>query len=99
MNTAGENGASPDALAMGRTAIEQVDRAILRLVAERVQLGESIAAAKRAAGLPLLDPAQEARVVRRAAELAREAALPEEAVRDLFWRIISLTRHAEYRTA
>ncbi|HEX5409718.1 MAG TPA: chorismate mutase [Gemmatimonadaceae bacterium] len=91
--------AAGDMLASGRAAIEQIDRAILRLVAERLQVGEAIARSKHAAGLPVLDPAQEARVVRRAAELAREAALPEEGVRELFWRIITLTRRAEDHAA
>src|SRR5207253_2077326 len=53
------------------------------------------AAAKRSAGLPTLDPGQEAAVVRRAAALAREGGLPEEAVRDLFWHLVGLTRRAE----
>ncbi len=45
--------------------------------------------------LPTLDPGQEAAVVRRAAALAREGGLPEEAVRDLFWHLVGLTRRAE----
>ena len=38
----------------------------------------------------LFDPGQEARVVRRAAELARAEGLPEEEVRVLFWLLFTL---------
>jgi len=78
-----------------RGEIERLDRALLALIGERVRAATRAAAAKRAAGLPTLAPAQEAAVVRRAAALAREAGLPEEDVRDLFWIIIGLTRRAE----
>lgn len=84
-----------DDLEQGRAAIERVDREIVRLLAERVRAGAVVAQAKRARALPVLDPSQEARVVRRAAEWGREAALPEEDVRDFFWRVIALTRRAE----
>ena len=50
---------------------------------------------ERAAGLPVIDTKQEAVVVRRAAEWARKADLPEEDVRHLFWRIVALTRSAQ----
>jgi chorismate mutase len=49
-------------------------------------------AAKHAAGMPLLDPPREAAVVRRAAALARAAGLPDEEVREIFWRVIGLCR-------
>jgi chorismate mutase len=78
-----------------RAEIERIDRALVDLIAERVRLGARAAAAKRAGDLPILDPAQEARVVRRAAELAREAGLPAEDLRDLFWRLIGMTRRLE----
>jgi len=78
-----------------RAEIERVDRALLGLIGERVRAANRVAAAKRAAGLPTLDPAQEAAVIRRAAALARDAGLPEEDVRDLFWHLVGLTRRAE----
>ena len=84
-----------DPLERGRSEIERIDRAIITLLAERVLAGTLIASAKLERALPVLDPAQEARVVRRAAEWARAAGLPDEEVRELFWRIISLTRRAE----
>jgi chorismate mutase len=78
-----------------RERIEQVDRAIIDLIAERVQLGREIGHAKRDLGLPTLDPAREAAVVRRAGALAREAGLGDEDVRYIFWHLIGLSRRAQ----
>ena len=46
-------------------------------------------------GLPVLDPAREAAVVRRAAALAREKGVDEELVRDVIWRIIASAREEQ----
>src|SRR5919198_6414759 len=87
--------ASAERLAQLRAEIERIDGALIGLIAQRVAVGRRVADAKRAAGLPTLDPAQEAAVIRRAATLARSAGLPEEHARDVFWALIGLTRHAE----
>lgn len=97
------NGANPgDAagdplaeLAACRTAIEDVDRRLIALLAERVTLGRKTAGMKRAAGLPILDPQREAEVIRRAVTTAREHDLPEEAVRQIFWNVVGLSRRAQ----
>jgi chorismate mutase len=78
-----------------RAEIERIDQALVGLIRERVSAARSTAVAKRAAGLPTLDPPQEATVIRRAAQLAREAGLPAEDVRDVFWKLVALTRRAE----
>lgn len=78
-----------------RARIREVDRELVRLVGERRDLAMEIGRAKQALGLPVLDPSQEARVVRRAAELAREAGVDEEAVRDVLWRVIASARDAQ----
>jgi chorismate mutase len=78
-----------------RAEIERIDRALIGLIRDRVQLAQAAAQVKRAAGLPTLDPPQEAAVIRRAAQLAREAGLPVEETRDLFWALVGLTRGAE----
>ena len=83
------------ALASSRAEIERIDRAIVVLVADRVLAGERAAATKRAAGLPLLDPEQEDRVVHRAAAFAREAGLPENEIRELSRLLIGLTRRRQ----
>ena len=87
--------ASAERLEQLRAEIERIDGALIGLIAQRVAVGRRVADAKRAAGLPTLDPAQEAAVIRRAAGLAREAGLPEEQVRDVFWALIGLTRSVE----
>ncbi len=78
-----------------RARIEEIDRALIDLIGGRMRLAREAAAVKRLAGLPTLDPAQEAAVIRRATTLAREGGLPVEEIRDLFWDLIGLTRRAE----
>lgn len=86
---------SRDELERLRARIREVDRELVRLVGERRDLAVAVGRAKEALGLPVLDPPQEARVVRRAAELARETGVDEEAVRDVLWRIIASARDAQ----
>lgn len=84
-----------DRLEALRARIRQVDRELVRLIGTRRQLALEVGKVKEDAGLPVLDPAQEARVVRRAAELAREEGVDEEVVRDVVWRIIAAARTAQ----
>lgn len=84
------------ALARLRREIEAVDAQLVALVAARTRLAAGVGAAKRALGRPTLDPVREAAVVRRAAELARDAGLAdEEAVRAIFWQLMALARRAQ----
>jgi chorismate mutase len=78
-----------------REEIEQLDRALVDLIARRVRLARRIGVAKRIAGLPTLDPPREAAVVRRAGVLAREAGLDDEDVRYIFWHLIGLSRRMQ----
>ena len=78
-----------------RAEVERVDRELIRLIGERVRLAREVGAAKRRAGVPTLDPAREAAVIRRAGSLAREAGLAEDDVRDIFWHVIGLSRRAQ----
>ena len=75
-----------------RVKIRAVDRELVSLIGRRKDLVIEIGAAKEALGLPVLDPPQEAKVVRRAAELARELGVDEELTRDVIWRIIASAR-------
>lgn len=78
-----------------RDRIEQIDHTLIGLIAERVGLAREVGAAKRELGLPTLDPAREAQVVRRAGELARDAGVGDEDVRYIFWHLIGLSRRAQ----
>jgi monofunctional chorismate mutase len=82
-------------LARTRAEIERVDRSLIELIARRMELARSVGNAKRAAGLPALDPAREAAVIRRASEIARELGAPEEDVRYVFWHLIGMSRRAQ----
>lgn len=93
MNTPDES--APAALVALRRELEQLDAELVRLLAERERLARAIGAAKRAAGIPTLDPAREAAVVRRAAALARDHELDEEDVRAVFWKLIASARRAQ----
>jgi chorismate mutase len=78
-----------------RTRIKDVDRALVELVGERRNLVLEIGRIKEELDLPVMDPPQEARVVRRAAEFAREIGVDEELVRDVVWRIMASARDAQ----
>lgn len=78
-----------------RDEIEQLDAMLIQLIGQRVEAARSAGRRKRAEGLPAVDPAREAAVVRRAAGLARSAGLPEEDVRDVFWRLIAMSRRVQ----
>ena len=89
------SGDSTAELARCRQDIERVDREIVRLLAERVTLGQRTGSLKRDAGLPILDPTREAAVIRRVTTIAREAGLPTEPVREIFWQIVGMSRRAQ----
>jgi chorismate mutase len=84
--------AAVEALTRCRQQIEVVDRELIQLLGKRVGLSKEIGAIKKVAGLPTLDPAREAEVIRRAATMARESGLSDEKVRDIFWHVIGLSR-------
>lgn len=78
-----------------REAIDDLDERLVRLFADRIALATEASAVKSGAGLPAVDPAREARIVRRAAGLAREQGLEPELVRTIFWRILGLSHRAQ----
>ena len=86
------NGVELDAV---RAEIERVDEAIVFLIDERLRLARRIGELKRTAGLRVLDPSREASVVRRAGALARDRGLDDEAIREVFWRLIEMARTAQ----
>jgi len=82
-----------------RAEVERLDRELVSLIGERVRAAQRVAAVKRREGLPVLDPAQEAAVVRRAVEWARTDGLPVEEVREVFWNLVGLSRRAQQDTS
>ena len=84
--------AEPCDLASVRAEIALLDRELIYLIGRRAALCRMAGTAKRALGKPVVDMAQEAAVVRRAAGWAREAEVPEEDARHIMWRLIHLCR-------
>jgi chorismate mutase len=78
-----------------RGEIEAIDQQLIQLLARRIGIACSIGEAKRAAGLPVLDPAREAAIVRRASACAREAGIDDEDVRYIFWHVVGMSRRAQ----
>jgi chorismate mutase/prephenate dehydrogenase len=78
-----------------RQRILEVDEALVELVGERKELVLEIGRIKAELGLPVLDPAREAAVVRRAATLARKRGVDEELTRDVIWRIMAAAREEQ----
>ena len=78
-----------------RERIIAVDDEIIQLIGERRDLVLEIGRIKESLGLPILDPAREARVVRRVAERSRALGVDEELTRDVIWRIISSARQTQ----
>ena len=77
-----------------RGEIDRVDEGLVALIAARRDLAVLIGGLKQRHGLHASDPAREAAVVRRSAEMARDRGLSPEGVRDVFWCLISLSHRA-----
>lgn len=86
---------SRDMLNELRASIDQIDASIISLIGERTTIARAIGQLKAEAGKPITDPPREAALVAKAAKLAREAGLPEEEIRALYWQLVSLSRHVQ----
>jgi len=75
-----------------RAAIEDLDATLVSLIAERMTLARAVGRVKAAAGQPVMDPMRESVVVARIAALSRDAGLPEDEMRALYWRLLALSR-------
>lgn len=78
-----------------RAEIDEIDRAILALFAQRMKVSAAIAAYKQAKGLPVRDERREAEKLRAAAE-ASPADIREDAAR-LFRLLMELSRGYQER--
>jgi chorismate mutase/prephenate dehydratase len=86
---------SKDRLEELRRGIRALDHELIALLGKRRDLVLEVGAVKEKLGLPVLDPSQEAKVVRRATEIARDVGVDEELTRDIVWRIIESARNAQ----
>ncbi|HVE36185.1 MAG TPA: chorismate mutase [Gemmatimonadaceae bacterium] len=95
----GERESATAELARCREEIERIDNEIVSLLARRLKLGKRTGDLKRAAGLPILDPTREAAVIRRVTGVARDAQLPTEPIREIFWQIVGMSRRVQEQTS
>lgn len=86
----------PAELARLRGSIDNVDAALLHILAERFKLTERVGELKARHDLPAADPARESRQVERLRRLAAEANLdPEFAEKFLAFIVAEVIRHHE----
>ena len=77
-----------------RAALDQVDRQIVRLFEERMQISRDVAAYKIANGLPVMDRSREAQVLENRAAMLSDAYWAES-VRALYEAIMALSRQEQ----
>ncbi|MFL6027405.1 MAG: chorismate mutase [Friedmanniella sp.] len=79
-----------------RDSIDNMDAALVHLLAERFKITQQVGLLKAAHGLPPADPAREAQQIARLRSLAAEAKLdPEFAEKFLTFVVAEVVRHHE----
>ena len=87
---------APPELQRLRDSIDNIDAALVHLLAERFKCTKAVGEFKAAQGLPAADPAREAEQVARLRALAREAKLdPDFAEKFLSFIVQEVIRHHE----
>ncbi|HNX39896.1 MAG TPA: chorismate mutase [Methanothrix sp.] len=74
-----------------RSEIEEIDRQIIRLIDQRIDIVKRIFEAKRAEGRPIRDPKREERVLNQAMDLATELNLDAGAIKNIFEILIDMS--------
>ncbi|PSJ57213.1 chorismate mutase [Kumtagia ephedrae] len=83
-------------LAQYRASIDNIDAALIHMLAERFRCTQAVGVLKAAHGLPPADPAREAQQIERLRRLAQEAQLdPDFAEKFLNFVIREVIRHHE----
>jgi prephenate dehydrogenase len=85
---------SPE-LRQAREHIDEIDHAIVKLLAQRAQLQERAAQAKAALGAPILDGTREAEILAQRRGWANEMRLDGDGTVDVFRAIITMSRRAQ----
>jgi chorismate mutase len=87
---------SDDVLDAYRSSIDNIDAALIHMLAERVKVTQAVVRDKAQAGLPPADPGREERQIARLRQLAEEARLdPEFSEKFLRFIIDEVIRHHE----
>ncbi len=88
---------APPELARLRSSIDNIDAALVHLLAERFKCTQAVGELKAAHGMPPADPAREERQITRLRALADEAGLdPQFAEAFLNFIIAEVIRHHEH---
>ncbi len=86
----------PAELVSARASIDNLDAALVHLLAERFRITRAVGELKASKGLPPADPAREEQQIRRLRELAVESGLdPEFAEKFLTFIVNEVVRHHE----
>lgn len=86
----------PAELAAARSSIDNLDAALVHLLAERFKITQRVGELKAAKGLPPADPGREEQQIRRLRQLAADAGLdPEFAEKFLQFIVTEVVRHHE----
>ncbi len=86
----------PAELAAARSSIDNLDAALVHLLAERFKITQRVGELKAAKGLPAADPSREEQQIRRLRQLAADAGLdPEFAEKFLQFIVTEVVRHHE----
>ena len=87
---------SDDQLAQYRQSIDNIDAALIHMLAERFRITQAVGHYKAQAGMPAADPGREAQQVKRLRNLAGEAGLdPEFSEKFLRFIIDEVIHHHE----
>jgi chorismate mutase len=86
----------PVELVSARSSIDNLDAALVHLLAERFKITQRVGELKAAKGLPAADPGREEQQIRRLRQLAADAGLdPEFAEKFLQFIVTEVVRHHE----
>jgi chorismate mutase len=96
MNEAGDKARALAALAEYRASIDNIDAAVIHMLAERFRCTKAVGVLKATHGLPPADPAREAHQIARLRQLAKDANLdPDFAEKFLNFVVKEVIRHHE----